>query len=251
MEEIDNQLSVLMHFESLALWEEKNLFDERTDNAKGYMGCIRGAFEENIRRLENVAWLKKIDDTMSFHSEFEALFHFLESEKANFILRSISDADIFCKSSLHDHIPCPFNRERWGWRVLTDKYIWYVALTPWNPKCQFMLYCYYRNMLMNYLAKKKSLPEICYCLLKYTGEIILVQYGTYTYSVLSQYGRNALKNRIIANELNNALQISVAQSAAMENGLIFGWDTPVADPSNYDEEGYYCSIDTRSNQEKK
>ena len=248
MEEIDNQLSVLMHFESLALWEEKYLFNERADNVKGYVGCVKGVFEEKIRRLENVAWLKKIDDTMSFHSEFEALFHFLESENAHFILRSLTDANAFCKNKLHDHIPCPFNRERWGWRVLTDKHIWYVAITPWNPKCHFMLYCYHKNILIQHLAKKKGLPEMCYCLLN--GEIISVQYGSSTYSVLSQYGCNAPKNRIIANELNDTLQISAAQSAAMGNGLIFGWDTPVADPSNYDEEGHYCFVDTYNEQEK-
>lgn len=30
-----------------------------------------------------------------------------------------------------------------------------------------------------------------------------------------------------------------AQQAAMEGGVIYGWDTPAADPRNYDESGYF------------
>lgn len=239
MEQKDNKECVHIKLESLALWEERYLFTEQGDSEKGFMGYVKGLFEENVRRIDNVAWLKKVDGTLHLHNEFESIFHLLESEEANFLLRSLPESNAFCKDKLHNHIPCTFNRECWGWRILTDEYIWYIALTPWNTKCHFMIYCYYRNMLMKSLAKEKGLPESCYCLLKYSGEIILVRYGASTYSVLSQYGCNTHKNRVISNELNDTLQISAAQSAAMENGIIYGWDTPVANPFNYDVNGYY------------
>ena len=92
---------------------------------------------------------------------------------------------------------------------------------------------------MTVLAKDKGLPETCYGVLKYTGERILIRYGEDLYDSFPQYGGNMVENRAYANEQNEALNLSIEQVAAMENGVIFGWDTPVANPKNYDENGHF------------
>ena len=52
-------------------------------------------------------------------------------------------------------------------------------------------------------------------------------------------GGNAVDNRDYANEQNEALHLTVQQVSAMENGVIYGWDTPVANPKYYDENGHF------------
>ena len=37
---------------------------------------------------------------------------------------------------------------------------------------------------------------------------------------------------------NGMCGITRAQVSAMQNGAIYGWDTPLADPKRYDENGY-------------
>ena len=89
------------------------------------------------------------------------------------------------------------------------------------------------------LAKEKGLPEFCYGVLKYTGERILIRYGEDLYDSFPQYGGNMVENREYATEQNQALNLTIEQVAAMENGVIFGWDTPVANPKYYDENGHF------------
>ncbi len=239
-----------MVLENLALWKERYLLDEQGDQEKGYMGYVKGVFENEVRRMDNVAWMRKVDDTTAFHDEFESLFHFLESKAAGYMLRSLADTSAFCKNKLHNHIPYSFNRECWAWRALTESFVWYIALTPWNTKHHFMIYCYHRKMLMEALAKEKGLPEMCFCVLKYTGEVILVRYGASEYVLLSQYGKNALENRSIVRAQNEAMRLTPAQIAAMENGVIYGWDFPIANPANYDDEGHYNTSDGQEMGEK-
>jgi hypothetical protein len=92
---------------------------------------------------------------------------------------------------------------------------------------------------MSSLAKAKGLPEYCHGVLKYTGERILIRFGADIYVSFPQYGSNTAENREYANEQNSALGLTVEQVAAMENGVIYGWDTPMSNPVNYDESGHF------------
>ena len=38
--------------------------------------------------------------------------------------------------------------------------------------------------------------------------------------------------------MNRKLGVSEAQAEAMKAGSMFGWDTPAADPKNYNENGF-------------
>ena len=81
-------------------------------------------------------------------------------------------------------------------------------------------------MLMSALAKAKGLPETCYGVMLYTGECIRIRFGADRYESLPQFSNKALENRGYANEQNEASGITPTQVAAMENGVIYGWDTP-------------------------
>ena len=226
-----------MRLERLALWEERYLFTEQGETEKGFVGWLKGCFETDGLVFSEPMLSGEADP--SFRYELESLGIFLASESAGYMLRTLLDLNAFCRDKVHDHIPYPFGRECWGFRVLTEDFAWYIALTPWNPKRHVTIYCYIRAALMKTLAAEKGLPEYCYGVLKYTGERILIRYGAEMYESFPQYGCNAVDNRDYANEQNEALHLTVQQVSAMENGVIYGWDAPVANPKYYDENGHF------------
>lgn len=227
-----------MQLERLALWAEKSLFTEQGETDKGFVGWLKGNFDADKLALSDMVMPGETDHMLRY--EIESLCIFLASESAGYMLRTLADLKTFCCDKVHDHIPYAFNRECLGFRVLTEDRAWYIALTSWNPKRQFCFYCYDRKTLMTALAKEKGLPECCYGVLKYTGERIRIRYGEDMYESFPQYGGNMVENRAFADEQNTEAQLTVEQVAAMENGIIYGWDTPAADPSNYDENGHFC-----------
>ena len=83
---------------------------------------------------------------------------------------------------------------------------------------------------------RASLPEWCYAALPSTGEVVVVKRGEMGYK--PEIGTWDTKSgpRYVANG-NAAKGVSKAQEAAMLAGSMFGWDTPAADPKNYDDEG--------------
>ena len=84
---------------------------------------------------------------------------------------------------------------------------------------------------------RSSLPEHCYIYLPTTREIGIVKKGESGYyrSDLSPvYGEDGKQ---FVEELNQKGGVTKAQEAAMLAGSMFGWQTPAADPKNYDEQG--------------
>ena len=226
-----------MKLESLALWEEKYLFTEQGDKDKGFVGWLKGMFFDGKLSLSEMNMSEDTDYMIRY--ELESLCLFLQGEGAGYMLRTLSDLTVFCREKMQDHIPYSFNRECWGFRVVSDNYIWYIACTPWNEKRHFAIFCYDRGKLMTALAAEKELPLFCYGVLRFTGERIIVYYGMNEMETFPQYGGNMAENRAYANEENEKLGLSIEQISAMENGAIFGWDTPVANPHNYDENGHF------------
>lgn len=80
---------------------------------------------------------------------------------------------------------------------------------------------------------RSSLPKRCFSVLDSTNEIICIECGVMGYKPTSQLtdGQEA------ADRYNAAFGVTKAQAAAMKAGSMFGWDTPAADPKNYDEQG--------------
>ena len=84
---------------------------------------------------------------------------------------------------------------------------------------------------------RQSLPEKCFSALESTGEIITVTKGEKGYTPTGQYPQEGVSPKEAAAALNDAAGITRAQEAAMVAGSMFGWDTPAADPKNYDTKG--------------
>ncbi len=225
-----------MVLERLAMWSERALFTEQGEAEQGFIGWLKGYFGAGGLLLTS-SMEREADHALDM--EFAELLRFLQEVDESHILRSFADLTAFCRDKHHDHIPYPFNRECFGFRILTEHHAWYIALTPWNPKRQVSIYIYQRYMLMTCLAAEKDLPEACYGILLYTGERILIRFGADAYEIFPQYGADRAENRKYAEEMNASQKLTVMQVAAMENGVIFGWDTPMADPKNYDEKGHF------------
>lgn len=83
---------------------------------------------------------------------------------------------------------------------------------------------------------RASLPERCFSMLQSTGEVIAIERGKSGYLVTDNECVSSLARKA-ADLLNIKLGVSKAQEAAMSAGSMFGWDTPAADPKNYDAEG--------------
>ena len=84
---------------------------------------------------------------------------------------------------------------------------------------------------------RQSLPEKCFSALEATGEIITVTKGEKGYTPTGQYPKSGVSPKEAAAALNKAAGVTKAQEAAMVAGSMFGWDTPAADPKNYDTKG--------------
>ena len=83
---------------------------------------------------------------------------------------------------------------------------------------------------------RSSLPDKCFSYLESTGEMIVITKGEKGYTPTGIYPQSdSPKNG--ASALNAANCVTKAQEAAMVAGSIFGWETPAADPKNYDEQG--------------
>ncbi len=224
-----------MRLEQIALWAETELFFAAALEKSEYgpVGSFYGGFDD-----AGALWLTACFSS-GLSDEKRELLTYLKGEEAECFLRSQADLERYCHARLQAHIPYAFHRECWGFRVLTEDHAWYFACTPWNRKGAFYLNCYDRKMLMTTLALQKGLPECCYGVSEFTGERLKIRFGGTAFEVYPQYGGNANENRCFAEEQNRPFGITHRQSVAMANGLIYGWDSPMADLKNYDDEGRF------------
>lgn len=93
-----------------------------------------------------------------------------------------------------------------------------------------------RNGCTEMIPLRKSLPERCFGYLESTGEIVVLQKGQKGYAPTDKYAENETPQECV-DSLNRAMDVTKAQAAAMKAGSMFGWDTPAADPANYDDQG--------------
>ena len=85
---------------------------------------------------------------------------------------------------------------------------------------------------------RSSLPVQCFSTLPSSGELILLTRGEKGYNPCYDFSSpDAQQNREFADDRNVKNGVSKAQEAAMLAGSMFGWQTPAADPKNYDEQG--------------
>ena len=83
---------------------------------------------------------------------------------------------------------------------------------------------------------RSSLPDKCFSYLESTGEMIVITRGEKGYAPTGIYPQSDSPKEG-ASALNAANGVTKAQEAAMVAGSMFGWETPAADPKNYDDQG--------------
>lgn len=91
------------------------------------------------------------------------------------------------------------------------------------------------EMTNNTVNTFEGLPEQCWGVLYSSNELILIKRGVKGY--FPQREENAPYPVENVDHLNNSLGVTKGQRMAMEQGSMFGWDTPASNPANYDDEG--------------
>lgn len=85
---------------------------------------------------------------------------------------------------------------------------------------------------------RASLPERCYVYVESENRIGIVNKGESGYvHVPEEECFDRTINRKTVEGLNSEMGVSKAQAEAMKAGSMFGWETPAADPKNYDADG--------------
>lgn len=91
------------------------------------------------------------------------------------------------------------------------------------------------------MTNNRDLPDWCYTYVHSANDIGIVRRFENGYwpvddrSIPNPVDRNdGVK---LADKLNAEIGVTKAQAAAMSHGSVFGWDLPVANPANYDENG--------------
>lgn len=82
-----------------------------------------------------------------------------------------------------------------------------------------------------------SLPPSCFGVLAGQGKLIYIKAGERGYYNAEQWERTGESAEETANRLNAESRITRGQREAMEQGSMFGWELPIADPDNWNEDG--------------
>ena len=98
------------------------------------------------------------------------------------------------------------------------------------------------------IPMRSSLPGKCFSTLPSADKLIIIQKGEMGYipSEMQIAGKTAREAADIAND---TIGVTKAQEAAMLAGSVFGWQTPAADPKNYDENGKLIKPAKKKNRE--
>lgn len=90
-----------------------------------------------------------------------------------------------------------------------------------------------KDVTEDFESRKPDLPELCFTVLRSTGELACIKRGESGYFSSDWNQSSQEKNRVTADLLNERLGVSEAQVKAMEFGSMFGWNSPGADPKTY------------------
>ena len=84
---------------------------------------------------------------------------------------------------------------------------------------------------------RSALPDQCFAFVESENRIAVIKKGESGYYPIESDGKDAEQNKAFTKLLNAQNGVSPKQAEAMKAGSMFGWDTPAADPKNYDDKG--------------
>lgn len=87
------------------------------------------------------------------------------------------------------------------------------------------------------IPMRSSLPERCYTFVESENTIAIIKKGCEGYYPTALGTNDTEKNKALVKLMNAQNNILPNQAEAMKAGSMFGWETPAADPKNYDKNG--------------
>ena len=81
---------------------------------------------------------------------------------------------------------------------------------------------------------RSSLPEQCYVFVQTENCVGIVKKGESGFFRTDIQGGKPSETNALVNEMNEKLGLTKDQTEAMKAGSMFGWDTPAADPKDYE-----------------
>lgn len=86
---------------------------------------------------------------------------------------------------------------------------------------------------------RSSLPKLCYAIHPESEKLIIITKGEMEFTDVTDERNTPEQNRKLADGHNSEMGVTKAQEAAMLGGIINGWQTPSANPQNYNEQGKF------------
>lgn len=205
----------------------------------GCIGYLRGDFGRGGNEFYST-WFDKQSELKStqFKDELDNVINFLRSDFEYPVMKSRRDMASHFYYNPNDRIIGAWHKDVFGFKIQTEQHSYYVRCFPQQGDYNFYVFCYSNDRLMPFLESlKPALPEYCYSTLRATGELIIIKRGEQDYRPCELSMQNAEDNRNFADDMNTKIGVTKVQEAAMQAGSMFGWNTPAANPRNYDENG--------------
>lgn len=86
---------------------------------------------------------------------------------------------------------------------------------------------------------RSSLPNLCYTINPENEKLIIITKGEKEFTDVTDERNTPEQNRKLAEGHNSEMGLTKAQEEAMLGGIINGWQTPSANPQNYNEQGKF------------
>ena len=200
--------------------------DKERDAALGTIGHLRIDLGRSGEEF-NCTWFDHANSEKN-DSYFKERFDMFIDDLRTGVLKSRAEMRKFCYEKDECRNSHSYTEDCWGFRVLSDRYAYYIRCTPGVGDYECYIYAYDKIHLMEFLAEEKKLPEHCYSKLASTGEPILIRYAEKGYYPIT------LPEESTVEGMNESIGVTEAQRMAMETGSMFGWRVPGADPKNYE-----------------
>ena len=86
---------------------------------------------------------------------------------------------------------------------------------------------------------RSSLPKLCYAIHPESEKLIIITKGEKEFVDVTDERNTPEQNRQLTDGHNSEMGVTKAQKEAMLGGIINGWQTPSANPQNYNEQGKF------------
>lgn len=86
---------------------------------------------------------------------------------------------------------------------------------------------------------RSSLPNLCYAINPESEKLIIITKGEKEFTDVTDEGNTPEQSRKLADGHNSEMGVTKAQKEAMLGGITNGWQTPSANPQNYNEQGKF------------